>query len=141
VDAVRAIDLTRNTAELKLREDDALITKGKLCARTGIRISQTFDTLPDIQSQIQCPLLVLHGTEDKCTEISASLRFFQNVGTPPHQKAFVRLTGFFHELFSEVESEPLLDMVAQFATSGGTTFPEGTIGADRVMDLDLIQKE
>jgi hypothetical protein len=66
---------------------------------------------------------------------------FQNVGTPPNQKLFVRLTGFFHELCSEVESEPLLDMVAKFATPGGAKFPEGTIGEDRVMDLDLIKKE
>jgi alpha-beta hydrolase superfamily lysophospholipase len=141
VDAVRSKDLTRNTEEIKAYDEDDLITKGKLCARTGIRISKTFDTLSEVQSQIQCPLLVLHGTEDKCTEISASLNFFQKVGTQPNQKLFVRLTGFFHEIYNEVECEPLLDMVTAFATSGGTQFPEGTIGEDRAMVLDLIKKE
>ena len=146
MDAVRKEDLTRNPEEVENYDQDSLIEKGKLCTRTGIKISETFDTLHKIQSSVECPILIFHGTADKVTEISESLAFFHHIKTPNDKKLFVKIPGFYHELYNEPEREPLVDMVVDFCKSGGTKFPQGNIearniiGEDRVMELDLIKK-
>lgn len=137
IDAVRVQDLTRHAEEIKAVQQDNLITKGKLCARTGIQVSKTFDTLPQIQGEITCPLMVLHGSEDKVTDMGASFNFFSSVASS--KKLFVKLMGFYHELYNEPEREMVLNIVADFVASGGTKFPDGgVIGDDRVLELDLV---
>lgn len=140
VDAVRSEDLTRNQREVTAYLADPLIGKGKLSAHTGIQISYTFDRLrKEVQSRLACPLLINHGTEDKVTEIGASEAFFHSIATEPSRKLFVRLPGFFHEICHEieVEKEPVLEFMADFVTSGGTQFPGGVVGDNRVMDFEL----
>lgn len=139
VDAVRAEDLSRDQEQVKANVADPLIVKGKLCAHTGIEISKAFVKLrEEVQSQVKCPLLIFHGTEDKATEIVSSEAFFHNSATPLSSKLFVRLPGFYHETFHEIKAEkdPVLEFVTNFITSGGTQFPEGTVEGNRVMALE-----
>lgn len=139
-DAIRTEDLTRNQEDVAAYIADPLILHGKLCAHTGIQVSYTFDKLrKELQSQVACPLLIVHGTEDKVTEIGASEAFFHAVGTDPSRKLFVRLPRFFHEIYHEIEVEkkPVLEFMTDFITSEGTQFPGGTVGDNRVMDFEL----
>jgi len=142
VDAVRSQDMTRDQEELKAFLADPLISKGKLVARTGIKISGAFEKLrKEMQSQVKCPLLIVHGTNDKCTEIKSSEAFFHATATPPSAKLFVRLAGFFHEIFHEIkaEREPVVEFITDFISSGATQFPEGSVGNNRVMTLTFSE--
>jgi len=142
VDAVRPEDLTRSQEELKAYIADPLNSKGRLSARTGIRISGAFGKLrEEVQSQVKCPLLMVHGTNDKVTEIGSSEAFFHSVSTPPSAKLFVRLAGFFHETFHEIkaEREPVVKFITNFITSGATQFPKRTVSDKRVMVLESTE--
>ena len=141
MDGVRPADMSRNPIEVQKIIDDALITKGNVKARTGIQLAYTFDKLlvPGFCQQLQLPILLCHGTGDKCTEIQASLATFQRFGTPKEQKLFVRLPGLYHELYNEVERDSVLEAMTEFCASGGTKFPTSfDVGEDRVMDMELI---
>lgn len=142
VDAVQPKNLTREKEEMEAHSADPLIEKGRLCARTGIQISNAFAKLSnEVQSQVKCPLLVVHGTADKVTEIVSSEAFFHNTATPQSSKLFVRVPGSFHEIFHEIKAvrEPVVEFITNFITSGATKFPEGTVGDKRVLDLECTK--
>jgi len=139
VDAIRSEYLTRNQEERTAYVADPLVCKGKIRLRTGIQISNAFAKLhEEVQSKVKCPLLMVHGTSDKLTEIGSSEAFFHSTATPPSAKLFVRLSGVFHEIFHEkrAEREPVVEFITNFITSGATQFPEGTIDDKRVMVLE-----
>lgn len=148
VDAVDYKDITRNEKEMEAYIADPLITKGRLCARTGIQISYTFEKLRnELTSMVNCPLLITHGTDDKITDINSSMAFFHGTSTSLKHKMFVKLPGFRHEVYNEieVEREPVLEFMVKFVTSGATQFPGSVKGGDggteatdnRVIDFEL----
>ena len=69
VDAVRPKGLSRNPQAVEAYIDDEYITKGKLIARTAIQVDKTFDIAKERRGEITCPILLMHGTDDRCTSI------------------------------------------------------------------------
>mmetsp|Transcript_8239 Transcript_8239/g.17664 ORF Transcript_8239/g.17664 Transcript_8239/m.17664 type:complete len:374 (-) Transcript_8239:170-1291(-) len=124
VDAVDPKDLSRNESAVQDYINDPLCSTGKLVARTCIQFDKTFDVMKAKRSEIQVPLLILHGTADKTTSGNASLEFFKHVSTPLEKKRYLRLPGLYHEVFEEPETEQILGWLAVFAKSGGTEFGE-----------------
>ncbi|KAL7525475.1 hypothetical protein ACHAWF_001381 [Thalassiosira exigua] len=124
VDAVRPEDMSRNPDAVQAYIDDPLCKKGKLVARTAIQMSRSFDVVKQRSGEITCPLLILHGTDDKCTSIKASKEFFQQVGTPISNKKFLELPGLYHELLEEPENDQLMISIVEFASSGGKQHAE-----------------
>mmetsp|Transcript_7511 Transcript_7511/g.13683 ORF Transcript_7511/g.13683 Transcript_7511/m.13683 type:complete len:373 (-) Transcript_7511:158-1276(-) len=122
VDAVRPEDMSRNPAAVQAYVDDPLCTKGKIIARTAITTSKSFDVVKERRGEISCPILMLHGTDDRCTSLKESIDFFQHVGTPVNKKRFLLLPGMYHELLEEPETDQLLVSIVEFASSGGKQF-------------------
>mmetsp|Transcript_29262 Transcript_29262/g.63006 ORF Transcript_29262/g.63006 Transcript_29262/m.63006 type:complete len:372 (-) Transcript_29262:896-2011(-) len=122
VDAVRPEDMSRNPAAVQAYVDDPLCPKGKIIARTAITMSKSFDVVKERRGEISCPILMLHGTDDRCTSLKASIDFFQHVGTPVSKKRFLQLPGMYHELLEEPETDQLLVSIVEFASSGGKQF-------------------
>lgn len=120
VDAVRPEDMSRNPDAVQAYIDDPLIPKGKIIARTAIQVDRTFDIAKEKRGDITCPILMLHGTNDRCTSIKASQDFFGNVGSS--KKRFLRLPGLFHEIFEEPEIDEFMPSIVGFASSGGKEF-------------------
>jgi acylglycerol lipase len=122
VDAVDPRDLSRNPAAVRAYIDDPLIEKGKLVARTAIGMDKAFDVVRARRGEIACPVLLLHGTDDRVTSQNASLDFFRNIGST--RKRYLRLRGYFHELFDETGAEELVRNIVGFASAGGSEFAD-----------------
>lgn len=122
VDGVRPVDMARNQKAVQAYIDDPLCFKGKTVARTAIQMSKSFDLIESRRGEITCPLLVIHGTDDRCTSIKASRDFFYNVGTPLNKKMFLQLPGMYHELLEEPETDQIVVSIIGFASSGGKEF-------------------
>ena len=76
VDAVRPKDLSRNPQAVQAYIDDEYVTKGKLIVRTAIQVDKTFDIAKDRRGEITCPILLMHGTDDRCTSIVSSIYIY-----------------------------------------------------------------
>ena len=124
VDAVDPKDLSRNTEAVQAYIDDPLCPGGKIVARTAIGMDKAFDVVKERRGEVTCPILIVHGTEDKTTSSKASLEFFANVGTPLEKKKYVRAPGLYHEIFEEPETDKLMEFILAFAKSGGKEFAE-----------------
>ncbi|KAL9179486.1 hypothetical protein ACHAXT_008776 [Thalassiosira profunda] len=124
VDVVRPEDMSRNKEAVKAYIEDPLVMHSKLVARTAIQTSKAFDTVKDRRGEITCPVLMLHGTEDRCTSIKASRDFFHNIGTDVARKRFLQLPGLYHELLEEPEVDQLMVSICGFAGSAGEEITE-----------------
>jgi acylglycerol lipase len=123
VDAVDPRDLSRNTRAVRAYIEDPHIEKGKLVARTAIGMDRAFDVVKARRGEISCPILLLHGTDDRVTSATASLDFFRSVGST--RKRYLRLRGFFHELFEEPGTEEeVVKSIVVFASAGGGAFAD-----------------
>ena len=122
VDAVRPKDLSRNKKAVQAYINDPLIYHGKLIAHTAIQLDKSFDIVKERRGELTCPILILHGTDDKCTSIKASRDFFNRVGTSKDRKKFLQLTGYYHELLEEKESDHITSSIVEFACNGGKQF-------------------
>ena len=140
VDAVRPEDMTRNKAGVEAyRNDPMCYPNTKLVLHTGWELSKSFDMMKSKRAEITCPVLILHGSGDRCTSINASRDFFQGIGTPEHLKQFIELPGLFHELLVEPEVERVMASLVEFAASAGRQFAEveGVTNADGTVTLKL----
>ncbi len=122
VDALNPEDLSRNRQAVRAYIEDPFIEKGKIVARTAIGISKAFDVVKARRGEITCPILLLHGTDDRVTSPQASVDFFRNIGST--KKRCLRLRGYFHELFEEPGSEEVVKSIVGFASAGGNEFTD-----------------
>jgi len=56
------------------------------------------------------------------TSSNASLDFFRNVGSS--KKRYLRLRGYYHELFEEPETIELMSSIVEFVSTGGRKFAD-----------------
>ena len=120
VDAVRPIDLSRNANSVTSYINDPLIQCGKTVARTAIVIDKAFDIVKERRHEISCPLLLLHGTDDRATSMTASIDFFSNVAST--KKQYLQLRGVFHEIYEDEHTPTFITSIVEFASSGGNKF-------------------
>jgi acylglycerol lipase len=140
VDIVRPEDMSRNPEAVKAYYADPLCIKGKMMVHTALQTSKTFDVARERRSEITCPVLMLHGTDDRCTSITASLDFFNHIGTPLAKKKFLKLPGWYHELLEEPDVTNLMISIVEFASTGGKQFAdvEGEVN-DGLVDVDYTK--
>ena len=122
VDAVRPVDLSRNVNAVRAYVDDPYVQKGKLVARTCIGMDKAFDVVRKRRDELRCPMLILHGTSDVVTSMTSSLDFHKNVKST--KKRYIRLNGWYHEIYEDDPSGKLFDRIVKFASSGGNDFGE-----------------
>lgn len=86
VDGVRPTDLSRDEKEVENYKHDPLIVHGKIKLHTALCLKAGFESLAKKKEGINCPVLLLHGTDDKTTSLTAALDFFDNISTPKEEK-------------------------------------------------------
>ncbi len=92
---------------------------GEHCCRPGY--VELFGPLSDAGVDVRSMDHHGHGTDDRVTSASASLDFFRNIGST--RKRYLRLRGFFHELFEEPRTEEeVVKSIRVFASAGGGAF-------------------
>jgi acylglycerol lipase len=98
--------LSRDPEIIDIYKADLLINSGKIGARTIAKVLKALVEISNRMSEIEVPLLVLHGTADKSADIEGSKRFFAGVSSK--DKSIKLYDGFYHELLNEPEKMQVL---------------------------------
>lgn len=91
-------------------ENDPLNYRGKIPANTGRQMNLAMQAAMAAAASIKVPLLIIHGSADRLTEVSGAELLAERVGSAD---VTVRIwDGAYHELHNEPEREQVLDEVA-----------------------------
>jgi acylglycerol lipase len=96
---VDASKISRDPAEVRAYEEDPLVFRGRLPARTIAELAATIDTFPAAAPSIELPLLIMHGTADELVPSSGSETLYARAGSP--DRALKLYEGLYHEIFNE----------------------------------------
>ncbi len=107
---VAAIDaaqkISRDPEVVRAYQDDPLVYRGKIKARTGAEILATIESLPARLPSLSIPLLILHGSDDRICALAGSTLVHDRVSSL--DKTLRRYLGLYHEVFNEPEREAIL---------------------------------
>ncbi|WP_280422334.1 alpha/beta hydrolase [Nocardia carnea] len=107
--------ISRDPDVVTAYDNDPLVFRGKLPARTATEIltaaGQVLDRLP----QLRVPTLAMHGTADAIAAPASTDRIEQHAGTT--DLTVRRYDGLFHEIFNEPERDQVLADVVTWLTA------------------------
>ncbi|MFN2477825.1 MAG: lysophospholipase [Pseudonocardiaceae bacterium] len=106
VAALGTEQISRDPAVVRAYQDDPLVYRGKIKARTGAEILATMENLPARLPRLAMPLLLLHGTDDRICALTGSTMVHDAVSSA--DKTLHRYQGLYHEVFNEPEREQIL---------------------------------
>ncbi|MEV0336754.1 lysophospholipase [Nocardia sp. NPDC050717] len=109
--ALDSAAISRDPEVVRAYDDDPLVYRGRLPARTAVEILRHTDLVKKRLTTLTAPLLVLHGTADSiAAPTSADLL---ERGTGSSDVTVIRYPGLYHEVFNEPERDQVLgDLVA-----------------------------
>jgi len=99
VTVLDATAISQDKAVVDAYVNDPLVHRGKITARLGVEMVKTMDKLPSLIPQINLPILIMHGTEDRLSNPEGSPMLYGLVGS--HDKTLKLYEGFHHEIFNE----------------------------------------
>jgi acylglycerol lipase len=104
-------DFSRDPAVVASMDADPLIAGEVQPTATVAALARANDRLKAEFASIRCPVLILHGTDDKVTRPSGSLEFHEKAGSA--NKTLKLYDGHSHDLFNDFGRERVLaDVVA-----------------------------
>jgi alpha-beta hydrolase superfamily lysophospholipase len=102
--------ISRRAEVVETYENDPLNYRGKIPANTGRQMNLAMHAGMEAAPSIKAPLLIIHGGEDRLTEVSGAHLLAESVGSAD---TTVRIwDGAYHELHNEPEREDVLNEVA-----------------------------
>lgn len=115
---VSALDpggISRDPAVVAAYVNDPLNYTGKLSARFGVELLKTMEMLQSGLSEINLPILIMQGSQDRISDPSSSKLLFDGVGSK--DKTMKIYEGFYHEIFNDPERQQVFsDMEAWLKT-------------------------
>lgn len=99
--------ISRDPAVVAAYQADPLVFTGKISAGLGAALFDAMDTFPDRYASLTLPVLLMHGTEDRLTNIEGS-RELERMATNADVTAEY-YDGLYHEVFNEPEQDQVLD--------------------------------
>lgn len=106
-----AASICRDPAVVDAYNADPLVFNGKIAAGLGAALFAKMDEFPARYSELHLPILLMHGTEDKLTNIDGTRELEAaavNADVTAHY-----YDGLFHEVFNEPEKDRVLaDLVS-----------------------------
>jgi acylglycerol lipase len=107
--------LSRNRAVVAAYDSDSLVFRGKLSLKITVDLLWETQTLVRRLSQIQLPLLILHGEADQLTMPEGSRLIFKRVQS--QDKSLKLYQGFYHEILNEPGHEVVLKDMESWISS------------------------
>lgn len=104
--------ISRDPAVVAAYDNDPLVFRGKLPARTGAEILAATGTVKSRLGALTVPTLVLHGTADTLAAPSSSDMLER--GAAARDLTVIRYDGLYHEVFNEPERHTVLGDVQQW---------------------------
>ncbi|MFJ1461293.1 lysophospholipase [Nocardia sp. N2S4-5] len=99
--------ISRDPEVVRAYDNDPLVFRGKLPARTGAEILQATETITRRLDRLTVPTLVLHGTADALAAPASSDLIEQRAATS--DLTVNRYPGLYHEIFNEPEQATVLN--------------------------------
>jgi acylglycerol lipase len=93
--------LSRDPAIIEAFTSDALCYKGKMRARIGYEILQAMGNTLSRARELQVPVLIMHGADDKYTNPQGSVQLHDGASSP--DKTLKLWPDCRHEIFNELE--------------------------------------
>lgn len=107
---VDATGVSNDPAVVEAYENDPLVFRGKLPARTVAEIADAVASFPEGVCAITIPLLVMASPDDTIVEYAGSELVHGNCGS--EDKTFITYEGLAHEILNEPERQRVLDDIA-----------------------------
>ena len=98
--------ISRDPEVVRAYQEDPLVYRGKIKARTGAEVLATLDGLPARLPHLSMPVLLLHGTEDQICAPAGSTMVHDTVSST--DRTLRRYEGLYHEVFNEPEQDRVL---------------------------------
>jgi acylglycerol lipase len=98
--------ISRNPKVIKIYEADSLVYHGRMPARTLLGIIRAIVEIQSRANELELPLLILHGTEDRLVSIEGSKILYSYVSSK--DKSIELYDGLYHELLNEPERVQIL---------------------------------
>ena len=115
---VSALDpggISRDPAVVAAYVNDPLNYTGKLSARFGVELLKTMEMLQSGLSEINLPILIMQGSQDRISDPASSKLLFDGVSSK--DKTMKIYEGFYHEIFNDPERQQVFsDMEAWIKT-------------------------
>lgn len=109
--ALDSSQISRDPDVVTAYDNDPLVFRGKLPARTATEILTSAGQVLDRLPQLRVPTLAMHGTADAIAAPASTDRIEQRAGTT--DLTVRRYDGLYHEIFNEPERDQVLaDVVA-----------------------------
>ena len=108
---INPANLSRDPEVGRLYAADPLVNR-KVSAKWFSEASRAMHEVAERANQINTPLLVMHGTEDRLASVDATRRLFERIGAP--DKELIIYPGFYHELFNEPEKQEIFSRVTEW---------------------------
>jgi len=109
VHQVDATGVCTDPEVVRAYDEDPLVYRGKLAARTVVEIDDSVNRIRAREAQITLPLLVLSSPGDTIVEPAGAARVHANAGSA--DKAFVSYDGMAHEILNEPDRQRVVDEI------------------------------
>ncbi|MFF5037660.1 alpha/beta hydrolase [Nocardia salmonicida] len=107
--------ISRDLDVVRAYDDDPLVFRGKLPARTAVEILQHTALVKQRLGALTAPLLVLHGTADVIASPSSADLLERDAGST--DVTVLRYPGLYHEVFNEPERAQVLGDVTDWLSA------------------------
>ena len=94
-------DISKDPEVVKAYDNDPLNYRGGILARTGSELLKATKTISQLASNINLPLLIMHGDSDKLADLSGSQMLYDTVSS--EDKTLKIYPGLYHEILNEPE--------------------------------------
>ncbi len=113
ISPIDASAISRDPEVVKSYTRDPLVYHGKIRARLGSELLNTIENyLPRNYSRIQVPLLIMHGSADRLSNVEGSNLIFASVGSK--DKTIKIYDGYYHEILNEPGRASVLKNMADW---------------------------
>ncbi len=106
VTQLEAAAVSRDPEVVARYDSDPLTYRGKVPARVGAEMLRTAQWVMSEAHAITCPVLIMHGTEDKLADPAGSRELYGAIAS--QDKTLKLWDGLYHEIFNEPEKDQVL---------------------------------
>ncbi len=103
VTVLNSSTISRDPAVVNAYNNDPLVFRGKIPARTGAELARMWRQLPDQMPKIKLPILIMHGLADQLSDPRGSQLLYERVGSK--DKTLKIYDNCYHEICNEPEHE------------------------------------
>jgi alpha-beta hydrolase superfamily lysophospholipase len=102
-----AAAISRDPEVVRAYENDPLVYRGRIPARTVAELLQATSSLRRRAHELRLPVLVQHGSADSLVSLEATHPVYQHLGVAK-QRTLLVYEGLYHEIYNEPERERVI---------------------------------